>query len=405
MEKLREPLSELTSALALPYLKSLLDNNPEAGYLLVSRRYTDLERRIAFFVAPHASPAVHELVSGLKDSRAIEAALAEDAPSEGTIVQRTIEATGVPASTLLRATWSVLKKLLLESVVPLRIAATSFADSEAHGAEALRKILSTLADADTPLRPKAGGKRASALAFLCLYYRGSAAYPAGTKHTAATLVTLLNECDYVWSDELTAVSEAQLSAQVAELRERIADKIAAAVESKALDLPEDWRKQVLPPLDSYERGGLLPAPRQDPTSVPAASSRLPPGNVQGTAVGGQSSQAAPDRKWSRVPDGSWLELQLDGTLVTAKAILAGERGKEIRWPHAARPYLTRQILHSPEVYSVRIEIEFAGSSSADLSCRIIKPDGSVFGKPYRLAVSGNAGDVVSTQISAVTLKR
>jgi hypothetical protein len=266
MEKLREPLSELTSALALPYLKSLLDDNPEAGYLIVSRRYTDLERRIAFFVSPHASPAVQEMMSSLKDSRAIEAALAEDAPAEGNLVQRTIEAVGVPASTLLRATWSVLRKLLLESVVPLRPVASSFANSEAHGAEALRKILSPLADVRTPLRPKAGGKYASALQFLCLYYRGSAAYPPDAKHhSIAALAGLLDDCDYVWSDELTPVSEGQLTAQVAELRERVANAIAAAVKNKELDLPADWRKHVLPPLNSYERGRLLPAPRKDPT--------------------------------------------------------------------------------------------------------------------------------------------
>jgi hypothetical protein len=405
IEKLREPLSELTSALALPYLRSLLDNNPEAGYLLVSRRYTDLERRIAFFVSPLASPAVHEIMSSLKDPRAIEAALAEDTPAEGTIVQRTMEATGVPGTTLLRATWSVLKKLLLESVVPLKIAASSFADSETHGAEALRKILSSLAEIETPLRPKAGGKPVSALAFLCLYYRGSAAYPAGTKHTATSLVALLNDCDYVWSDELTTLSEEQLTTRVAELRERVSNEIAAAVERKTLDLPADWRKHVLPPLDSYERGRLLPAPRRDATPTPKASGNSPPdGNVQGAPSPKRSSQVPPGRKWSRIPDGSWLELQVDGEFVTARAFLVNESGYEIRWPHVASRYMTRQILHSPEVYSVRVEIGFAGKSSADLLCRIVKTDGSVFGKPYRLAVSGNAGDVVSAEISAVTLK-
>jgi hypothetical protein len=125
--------------------------------------------------------------------------------------------------------------------------------------------------------------------------------------------------------------------------------------------------------------------------------------VQGTPSPKPSSRAAPSRKWSRIPDGSWLELRVDGELVTARAFLGRGGGKEIRWPHVAGPYVTRQILHSPEIYSVRVEIRFAGQSSADLSCRIVKPDGSIFGKPCRLAVSGDAGDVVSIEISAVTL--
>jgi hypothetical protein len=397
-EKFREPFSELTAALALPYLRSLLGKNPEAGYLLVSRRYTDLERRIAFYVYPKAAPAVLELMS---TSRALEAALADLAPAETKddkkneehLVRNTIEAIGVPASTLLRGTWSVLKKLLVEPVVPLKFGAESFAVTEARGIDAFRQILSSLASDRTPLRPKAGGPHASALAFLCMCYRGSPAYPPETTHTLKALAALLNDCDYVWSDKLAKVSAAQLSDYVNHMRERITDAIAAAVETKTIDLAPDWRAHVLPPVTAYTRGALLPAPRQAKTATTGQK-----------AAGGKETTIAGTRTWSRIPDGSSMELRVSGKGLTADAVLSGEGVNVRKWSLVTAARARRVTLRSPKAYTLNVDVVFKRKGSGSLSSQIVKPDGTRFGKPYTLPLSGEKGQRVRVQIRALTMK-
>src|SRR6185503_16188690 len=251
------------------YLRKLLSNSPEVGYMVVSRRYTDLERRVAFFVYPEAAPALRELIDA---SKQIADAWAKHDPVD-TSVKNAIETLGVSASTLLRVTWSLLKKLLVQPVVPLRFTVTAFAESEAHGALALRKMLMSLVDEPTPLRPRAGPLYAEALAFLHSYYRGSLAYPTGTTHSVATLASLLDDVDYVWSDELVPVTPALLTKQVDVLRDRLLRAIADALQGGELALDSGWEKQVLPPLSAYEGGRLLPVPSHEQAVATAAIPR------------------------------------------------------------------------------------------------------------------------------------
>jgi hypothetical protein len=385
VEKLREPVSEITAALALPYLRTLLRKNPDAGYLLASRRYTDLERRIAFFLFPPSAPALREL---LEASKTIAKAWSEDEAPESPTVKNAIESLGVPASTLLRATWSVLKKLLVQPVVPLKGAARSFVDFEARSSEPLRKILTSLADEQTLLRPRAGPLHATALAFLRLYYRGSPAYPSGTTHGAEVLAAFLDGCDYVWSDELAPVSAIALTTHVDVLREKLVAAIADAVKRGELEFDDGWQSHVLPPLRTYERGKLLPAPHK---------------GASPETVIGRVPVSLHRRKWTRVPDGSSLELRIAGEHVAAYAHLSSE-GAESNWSHTEVVRGTRQALSAPSSYDVRVEIAFATAGSARLDCRIVKPDGSTYGKPYRLDLSGKAGEIAHAEIRALTVK-
>ena len=85
--------------------------------LAVSRRYTDLERRMAFFVYPQAAPALRELMEA---SKTMAKTLSEQELKGDSSVKNAVEALGVPPSTLLRATWSILTKLLAQPIVRSR---------------------------------------------------------------------------------------------------------------------------------------------------------------------------------------------------------------------------------------------------------------------------------------------
>jgi hypothetical protein len=403
LEKFREPLSEITSGVALPYLRTLLSNNPEVGYLVASRRYTDLERRIAFFVYPQAAPALRELMDA---SKRIAEAWSEDEPVD-TSVKNAIETLGVPASTLLRATWSLLKKLLVQPVVPLKLTASAFAESEAHGVAALKKMLMSLADEPTPLRPRAGPLYTKGLAFLCLYYRGSPAYSTGTTHGVATLASLLNDSEYVWSDELAPITAVLLTKQVDALRDRLLKSIASALKTGELELDDGWEQQVLPPLSAYERGKLLPAPHPEPapSSAAAPGAPTPPRKpARGTRTSPRARAPAPVnvKKWIRIPAGSWIELKVDGEHVAASAHLKSADGSV--WHVADVTHGMRRELRTPTTYALRVDVAFAVASLARVECRIVRPDGSTHSKPYTLELSGKADDVAHAVIVELTVK-
>jgi hypothetical protein len=170
------------------------------------------------------------------------------------------------------------------------------------------------------------------------------------------------------------------------LRERLIELIADAVKGK-LELDAGWHEHVLPPLSSYERGKLLPMPHEKP--APATT--------------GAPLTSTSTRKWTGIPHGSWLELKIDGEHVVATALLTGA-GADRTWSHDAVILGKRQKLRASKIYDLRIEVAFELASSAEVACRIIKPDGTTYGKPYRLELSGNAGDVARAEIRAHTAK-
>jgi hypothetical protein len=255
-------------------------------------------------------------------------------------------------------------------------------------------------DASTLLRPEAGGRHANALALLFMCYRGSPAYPSGTTHTLPALAGLMSDCDYVWSDELIEVTAAHFEAFVDDMRRRITTAIAEVVEGGKVDLPEDWKNSVLPPLTSYKAGGLLPAPRPAPTSTPAVTE----GGAASGPAGDSTSSVAGARKWIRVPDGSSLELRLYGDQLAGSAVVMCDGIEAEAWPVVEPSASKRLQLASPCTYGLDVNLEFKAKGTGYLLCQIVKPGGTVFGKPYKLEVSGEKGERLLAQIQALTVK-
>ena len=117
--------------------------------------------------------------------------------------------------------------------------------------------------------------------------------------------------------------------------------------------------------------------------------------------------------WSAVPDGSTLEVSLTSAAGSwaggARLIVSepdGSSSEEI-WSHAElNPGPKESALETPNGYTVRVRVGFAGSEPVQVAivARIVKGDGSQFGSGYSFPVSGSSSDVKRATIIAVTKK-
>lgn len=243
---------------ALPVLASLLAKHPMAARLLHSPRYTDVERRVAQYVFPLVDPQLQALV---QNNEALKTDLRDGMKARGTTGAGLVGSLKIPASVALGAVWGLMRKLVLQPVVPDRQIIDAFVAQESRENQVLESVLKHFAQLPSPLRHKRGGEPAiSKLAIVFLRYRGS---PAATKEgppDVVETVRLLTENEYVIDAGAREPDGALLDEVVANVREGLLDMIGQEVRQKTLILPEGWQHQVLPAPDSYQRGSLLPQP-------------------------------------------------------------------------------------------------------------------------------------------------
>jgi hypothetical protein len=100
--------------------------------------------------------------------------------------------------------------------------------------------------------------------------------------------------------------------------------------------------------------------------------------------------------WSRVPPGSTLELSAQSATAAfdVRARFLDTNGTEELW---GRPDLVpgpkRKVLDFPSVVRVAISFLSATEQDVELNARIVKPDGTIHGTPYRETFTGNNGAV------------
>jgi hypothetical protein len=119
------------------------------------------------------------------------------------------------------------------------------------------------------------------------------------------------------------------------------------------------------------------------------------------------------RIWNRVPDKSKLEVSVVGDpqdptndqfVANAEVRVTGSPPAE--WQdQSLRPGPKVEALKKPKGYNLTVRIAFAAKDSAQVQARVIKPDGSVYGKAYCYEIAGNAGDIATCDLIAVTVKR
>lgn len=242
---------------ALQTIAKTLAQMPMAGYLLYSHRFTDLERRVAQYAYPLVDLQLQKLIEG---DEALTAEVLEGLKSRGIDAAGLVKSLKIPASTALGAVWGLLRKLVIQPVVPHGKMLASFVAAEAHQNEILVSLLKSLEHQATPLRNKRGGEPVSALAFLMLRYRGSPSESvrkvADTKH----LAKLLQENEYVIGEEAAAPDARGLDRILAELRAHVLAELKQEVAKRNVKFGRGWHKQVLPKPAAYKTGALLPAP-------------------------------------------------------------------------------------------------------------------------------------------------
>ncbi len=255
--KFVQGLTTGTLGVTLPYLANLLARMPMAGYLLYSSRFTDVERRVAQYVYPLVDLQLRALVDG---DEALTAEVIEG------MKERKIDATGlvkslkVPAVAALGAVWGLVRKLLLQPVVPHKQILPRFVTTEAHKNKILESSLRTLQKESTLLRHRRGGEPINALEFLYLCYRGSPAEPGERAPTSAGLAQLLYENEYVIGEEASLPDAVALDSILARVRVKVLGKLEKQAAKRKIRFAPGWQALVLPDPAAYKVDALLPAP-------------------------------------------------------------------------------------------------------------------------------------------------
>lgn len=102
--------------------------------------------------------------------------------------------------------------------------------------------------------------------------------------------------------------------------------------------------------------------------------------------------------WNAVPDGSKIELSLDGdgAVVGRARALRDTDGDidEVTWEdHELHPGPKVVRLSSPSRYTIRVLAAFAGADTmATIRARIITPQGTQHGNAFAFAVKGKSGN-------------
>jgi hypothetical protein len=102
--------------------------------------------------------------------------------------------------------------------------------------------------------------------------------------------------------------------------------------------------------------------------------------------------------WNAVPDGSELELSLDGSgaFVGRARVIKDTDGdiEEVTWEDAEiHPGPRVETLRSPSRYTLRVAAGFAGAKTTIIiRARIVTPQGGQHGSAFAFAVEGKNGD-------------
>ena len=240
---------------AKAFLAKLLDRMPTAGHLIQSSRFTDVERRVAHFTCPSIDPRLKELLS-----ISITSPDNPDLAGEVSDTVELVKSLKIPAGTALQAVWGLVRKLLMEPVVPDGWHLVKFVTEEGHRNKNLEDILNKLRDKPLELHHKRDGTSINGLAFIFLRYRGSPASPNDGVQTATSLAALLNENEYILGEKNTVLDVKILDTILEDLRAHVVAEIEVQLGRNALSLGDGWRQLVLPNPAGYAMGGLLPTP-------------------------------------------------------------------------------------------------------------------------------------------------
>jgi hypothetical protein len=251
-----DDLAQGTLVVGLPMLSKLLKRRPDAADQLYSKRFTDLERRVAQYVYPLVDPQLRELAEASPGLREKLKASADERSSDPAELVRSLK---VPAGTALGAVWGLIRKLEIQPVLPATPQLKQFVAIEAHRDPTLKGVLERIGKTPTQLHHQRSRRPVNGLEFLYLCYQGSPAEFSLERPKAARLAEVLNEAEFVVGPEEKPVTGRTIGSILGELRKTTVQVAEPAVEAGELHPAPGWQEHVLPRPSRYREGELFAA--------------------------------------------------------------------------------------------------------------------------------------------------
>jgi hypothetical protein len=260
-------------------LSNRLRSDTHARYWLQTRRFTDLERAIAYWIRPEINP---QLAGVIEEAPELEKRFESTGRTRATDLAAMLTELNLPATTALRTAWSVYTKLYVRSVVPDETRLGQFIEQESRKQPLFEGTLKRLRSRSSRVHCQPIARRLNLLEFAYLYYRGSPADAGADPVAIAKLAATLQEAGFAFGHEQEKVTETHIIAEHAVLQQDVVKLIQRSRSRQVKELPPSWDNEVFPPLKHYERGRLFPLlAKERPDAKPtdgASSSDSTPGS-------------------------------------------------------------------------------------------------------------------------------
>lgn len=275
-------LRDTALEVSVTQLTKRLRSDPTAHHWLRTRRFTDLERSLAYWIRPEINP---QMAGVFVEAPEIEKRVEEAGRARAGDALALLTELNAPAATVLRTIAAVYSKLYVFPVIPDENLLRTFVAKEARGQ---RLFVATLNGLRRPseLHCPAISRRLSLLEFTRLYYRGSPADGAAARGAVSALATRLAEAEFVFGDAQESVTPAVIIAHHKALRQNVIGRIGGSRSRQVKQLPEGWQSAVFPIVECYKEGQLFPTLESERTDVDKPSSTGSNGSTSGQAVPG-----------------------------------------------------------------------------------------------------------------------
>jgi len=249
LEKLRGGLGGTAQKFFFSLAEGLSDSS-EARFWLPTKRFSELERRVAYWLQPSLDPQLSPIT---ETDPNFEQNLSRAALERAADTTALLTELNLSWPTALRAAWGLFIKLFVQPVIPDKGRLQQFAEDESRGNPTFTQLLRGLGSKASRIHHQTSGRELNLLEFAYLYYRGSPAEELSGRVSTEQLVACLDEAGFVFSDEQRRITALELSLQHAELRQ----EVLHFLERTPRKLLQRFPPNVLPSPEQYPLGNLL----------------------------------------------------------------------------------------------------------------------------------------------------
>ena len=260
---------------ALSALAGKLRGDAEAGEWLKTRRFTDLERAVAYWLRPQINP---QLADVLREAPDIEKTLESTDRKRVTDIVSLLIHLNVTSTTALGTALSVYSKLYLKPGPPDESRLDAFVKDESRGHSIFAGPLKRLATRPSRLHRLSNGRQLNLLEFAFLDHRGSPADAQPERGSIVKLFTRLEEAEFVFGEDRQKITSNHISLEHDVLRKEMIKMLERS--RQVSQLPHSWKQRVFPSVHYYKRQGLFPLLKKEEPKVAKPKIPAPGGAVK-----------------------------------------------------------------------------------------------------------------------------